>query len=306
MKNLLFIVNPVSGKRTAKSNLFDAVNTFCKNGYNVTTAITQYRGHATELAKDAKDSGYDLVVCMGGDGTLNEVINGLLSSPGCNGISPLPIGYIPAGSTNDFAETLGLSSRPADMAARIAVEKPFSLDTGEFTQIAGNSTEIKNFSYIASFGAFAGASYDAPQALKNRLGHLAYILQGATEISKIRSHKVSFTANGKDYSGNYIYGSISNTTSVAGIVKLKNKVDLNDGLFEVIMVKKPATPHELNAILQGIATSKFNNKMFDFIEASEITLNMGKSIPWTLDGEKADGAEEIKIRSLHSAITLYK
>ena len=300
MKKLLLIINPVAGRQTSKTAMFDVINTFCKAGYSVTTAITQRRGHASELAHSAKASRFDLVVCMGGDGTLNETITGLC------GKNPLPLGYIPAGSTNDFADTLGISTDPLKAAARIAQESPFSLDIGSFTQIADNSSVTRNFSYIASFGAFSAASYSAPQQLKNSIGHLAYILQGIKDIGDIKAHKVSYVADGTEYSGNYIFGSVSNTTSVAGIVKLKKIVDLSDGLFEVIMVRKPANPRELNEILTGIAKSDFSSPMFDFHKSESITLSMGKSIPWTLDGEKADGAAEIHIRNLHNAITLYK
>jgi len=295
MKKLLLIVNPVAGKLRARSALFEIVNEFCKAGFDVTTCITQSRGHGADLAADAEKNGFEVVVCVGGDGTLNEVITGLMRGKTKANIK---LGYIPAGSTNDFADTLGLNPIPKAAAMNITKMHTELLDIGKFN-------ETRNFSYIASFGAFSAASYSAPQDLKNAVGHFAYLLSGLSELGNIHSHKVSLVADGVEYSGNYIYGSVSNTTSVGGIVKFPEKmVDLKDGKFEVILVKKPNDLIELNKIIVGITTSDFNNDMFDFFKAKDITLKLSKGVQWTLDGEKAEGSNIIHIQNLKGAVKL--
>ena len=296
MKKVLLIVNPVAGKLRARSALFEIVNEFCKAGYVVTTQVTQYRGHGADLVADAEKHGFDYVVCVGGDGTLNETVTGLLRN---GDKTKIKLGYIPAGSTNDFADTLGLSPIASKAAENITkVENGTWLDIGRF---CGD----RFFTYIASFGAFSAVSYSAPQDLKNAVGHFAYLLTGLTELGKIKAHKVSLVADGKEYSGNYIYGSVSNTTSVGGIVKFPEKmVDLKDGMFEVILVKKPSDLVELNEIVTGVMTSDYSSHMFEFFKAKDITFQMSKSVAWTLDGEKAEGNSEIHIENLAKAIKL--
>lgn len=295
MKKLLLIVNPVAGKLRARSALFEIVNEFCKAGFDVSTCITQARGHGADLAANAEKNGFEYVVCVGGDGTLNETLTGLLRG---RDKSTVKLGYIPAGSTNDFADTLGLSPIAKVAAANITKNSTQSLDIGRFN-------EDRNFSYIASFGAFSAVSYSAPQDLKNAVGHFAYLLTGLSELGNIKAHKVFVMADGKEYNGNYIYGSVSNTTSVGGIVKFKDKmVDLKDGKFEVILVKKPKDLIELNKIITGITTSDFNNEMFEFFKAKDITFRLSKSVPWTLDGEKAEGSNEVHIENLKGAVKL--
>jgi len=276
--------------------MFDIVNAFCREGHTVTTVITQRRAHGTELAESAAAQGYDMVVCCGGDGTLNEVITGMLRSG-----KPLPLGYIPAGSTNDFAETLGLSGIPEVQAEKIAQKKDvISIDVGNFN-------DERYFSYIASFGAFAAASYEAPQELKNTLGHFAYILEGIRDLGEVRSHRVHVEADGRTFSGHYIFCSVSNTSSIAGMVKLDPGIfDLTDGLFEVLLVKKPSTVIELNEIIVGITNSDFSGRMFEFFKTRDINFALSKNIPWTLDGEKAEGRANIHIKTLPSAIRFYK
>lgn len=296
MKKLLFIINPVAGRRHARSAMFDVVHTFCKAGYEVTTAVTLARGHGKQLAMDAEKNGFDLVVCIGGDGTLNEIISGLAASN-----SSLPLGYIPAGSTNDFARTLGLSLKPIKAAENIVKEEPKTLDIGSF-----NNGEAY-FSYIASFGAFSAASYNAPQAAKNKFGHFAYVLEGINELGNIHSYNITLQGDGKDYSGRYIFGAVSNTKSVGGIVRLKDdEVDLNDGLFEVTLIKRPFNYIDLQNIIMGITTSNFDNKSFVHFQAAHLEFNLSKAVPWTLDGEEANGGSKVILDNLYKKITIYK
>lgn len=295
MKKLLLIVNPVAGKLLARTDFFDIVNTFCGAGYTVTTHITQSKNHGTHLAKQANEENYDLIVCCGGDGTLNEVITGILQSE-----NPIPLGYIPTGSTNDFARTLKISSSPILASKAILKKNSIVIDTGCFNG-------KMYFSYIASFGAFSAVSYTASQDAKNTFGHFAYLIEGIKDIPRIQTYSITVDADGKKTKGDFIFGAVTNTTSVAGIVKLKSSiVDLQDGLFEVILVKPPKTPVDLNKILMGITNSSFDNDMFVFFKAKELKFNMPEKLFWTLDGEKANGGKIVKIYNMQKSLTLYR
>jgi YegS/Rv2252/BmrU family lipid kinase len=294
MKKILFIINPVAGRLLARTELFGVLDVFCKAGHIVTTAITQYGGHGALIASEATELGYEMVVCCGGDGTLNEVITGLLHSG-----QTLPLGYIPTGSANDFARTLKLSPYPVKAAQAITAESPFTVDVGRFN-------EDRYFSYIASFGAFTSASYRAPQEIKNTLGQLAYVLEGVRDIAHIKPYRVNVTTESGGCSGDYVFGSVTNSTSVAGIVRLdRSDVDLGDGLFEVILVKTPRTPMDLNRIISGVANANFDNEMFEFFKASTLEFQMPEQVDWSLDGEKAEGGERVGIYNLPHALTIY-
>lgn len=297
MKNVLLIINPVAGRLKARGALFDIVKTFCEAGYKVTTQTTQRQGHAIELAANAEKEGYDLVCCSGGDGTLHEVINGVVGSG-----SNIAVGYIPAGTTNDFAEALEISKVPAHAALNIVNGKKVKLDVGAFG-------DDQYFSYIASFGAFTNIAYEAPQDLKNRLGYLAYMLEGAKDLAEIKSYKISYTVNGQEYSGKYIFGGVSNSTSVAGgIIKLNKKgiVDFQDGKFELMMIKKPNDLLELGEIINGITFQDYRSKMFEFMQVEEVDFKTSKSLMWTLDGERGVSNPEFKIKNLKKALTIIK
>lgn len=296
MKKVLFITNPVAGTMKSRTAMFDIVNEFCKAGYQVTTQITQRRGHAIDLAYEAASNGYDMVACCGGDGTMNEVVTGVIRSG-----SGIPIGYIPAGSTNDFADNLGLARIPAVAAQGICREKPFLLDVGLFN---GNDY----FNYVASFGAFTNASYSAPQELKNVLGHFAYLMEGLKDITSIKPHKVTVTTDDVTFTDKYIFGAISNTKRMAGFLHIPVTNDeLHDGMFEILLVKYPKDIGELNDIAVGVAAGEFrDNYMFTYLRSSRIELFMPKSIDWSLDGEKKPGLNHIVIENIHDALTLYK
>jgi len=295
-KKVFLIVNPGSGTLKSRSGLFEIVDTLSAAGALVTVHTTQARGHATELADMAARSGnYDIIACCGGDGTLNETISGVLAS-GVN----IPLGYIPAGSTNDFAASMGI---PSDMraAADIVIHgTPYLMDVGSWDG-------SRYFSYIASFGAFTAASYNAPQPTKNALGHLAYILEGVKDLQNLRPQHVTATANGKTYSGDYIFCAVSNSTSVGGIVKLnRDAVSFNDGYFEVILVRSPTTITELAQILQAVQNSDYSGRMFDFFHANEINFDMYGPVSWSLDGERADGGRLISVRCLPRVLTVMR
>lgn len=293
LKKLLLIVNPVAGKKKLRNHLFTITNAFCGSDYLVTTQITKSRGHAFSIAKEHALE-YDLVVCCGGDGTLNEVIDGILESD-----IRTPIGYIPAGSTNDFASSAGLAAMPSKAAAAIINGKSYDIDIGLFGK--------RHFSYIASFGAFTAASYNASQEMKNVLGHMAYIFEGIKELPAIHPYHMKIETDGKVYEDDYVFGSVSNSTSIAGIVKLKpDMVDLCDGLFEVTLVKNPTSLSNLNKIIHSISASDFDNEMFEFFKASKLSVTSEVPISWTLDGEHVPEVQTVSIQNLCGALSLVK
>lgn len=292
---VMVIINPRAGKMKTKTALFDIAETFCRAGYEPVVQITAKKEDGIMFAKKAIAQEYDMVVCCGGDGTLNEVVSGVISSG-----SKIPVGYIPAGSTNDFAKTLGLSLAPKKAAEAIVSGTPLPIDAGKFG-------EDRFFTYIASFGIFTAASYNTLQSTKNVMGHMAYVLEGIRDIGVVKPYYVKVTADGKVYEGEYIFGGITNSTSVGGIVKLEKRlVDLSDGLFEVVLVKNPKDVSELGRILMGIANSDLSDRMFEFFKSSEITVETEEEFSWALDGEEATPGKKVVIKNIKGAIELLR
>lgn len=295
MNKVLLIVNPVAGKMKAKTTLLDVVSVLQEDDNEVTVYVTHQRGDATLKAAKAKENGFNRIVCFGGDGTLNETISGLMMSK-----SDIPLGYIPAGSTNDFATSMKLPSVPKKAASLVAKGTPLPIDVGCFD---GD----KYFTYVAAFGIFTAASYSVTQDMKNVFGHMAYILGGVKEIGNIRSYKVKITLGDKVIEDEYMFGAIANSTSVAGIVKLdESLVDMGDGLFEVGLIKKPKTIAELNKIITALTTSKFENGGIEFYKASEVVVESDEGLDWTLDGEHAKGGQRIVIKNINKAVNFIK
>ena len=292
---VMLIINPRAGKMKSKTALYDIAEIFCRANYETIVKITSSKGQAKEFAFQAANGGFDAVVCCGGDGTLNETISGIISSG-----KKISIGYVPAGSTNDFARTLGLSNQPKKAAENIVKGQPFTVDVGSFG-------EKRFFSYIASFGLFTAASYNTSQSTKNVMGHFAYVLEGIKEIGVVQPYHIKATANGKVYEGDYIFGAVTNSTSVGGIVKLENDlVDLNDGLFEVVLVKNPKDITELTRVLMGIANSDLTDGAFEFFKCSEITIETEEDFSWSLDGEEASPGNIVTIKNIKSAINILR
>ena len=283
MKKMLFIMNPFAGVKRANRHLADILLTFTQAGYEVITHMTLGRGDATAVARE-KGKDVDLVVCCGGDGTLNETITGLLSAG-----ADTPIGYIPAGSTNDFASSLKLPTNILKAAQTIVEGEPVSYDVGRFGG--------RYFSYVASFGAFTRSSYATPQNVKNALGHTAYVLSGITELSQIRNEHVKMEIDGQTVEGDFLFGAICNSTSVGGILTLDPKqVDMGDGLFENL--------GEIHECIQALQSQKYNCAMLTFRSAQKVRIFADPEMPWTLDGEKEDGHETVEVENLHHAIRL--
>ena len=292
MKKLLLILNPCSGKKKASHALADVVNVFNRGGYDVTVYITAARGDATKVVAQRAPE-FDLVVCAGGDGTFNETISGLLA-----GGHDTPIGYLPAGSTNDFASSLHLSKNLVEAARDIVEGTPRRLDVGRFND--------RYFSYVASFGAFTRASYATSQNVKNALGHLAYILSGIKELAYIRSRRLRFTLDdGRVLEDEYIFGAISNSTSVAGILTLsEDLVDMNDGVFELLLVRKPENLLELNDCVLALTTQDYHTPMLTFTSARRVEIEAPENMDWTLDGEREPGRTHCTATNLHDAIRI--
>lgn len=290
-KKLLFVFNPKSGMGLIKNNLLDIVDTMVKAGYDPTVYPTQARGDATRKIRE-DGANYDRIVCSGGDGTLDEAVTGLREA----GLST-PLGYIPAGSTNDFARTLGISG---DMvkAAEIAVgENYFQCDVGQFND--------DTFIYIAGFGVFTEISYETPQELKNVFGHAAYILSAARSLAAIPSYLMQVEANGEVIQDRFIYGMITNSISVAGFKGLTGKnVKLDDGEFEVTLVKSPTNPLELNEIIAFLTGIISESKMVYSFKSSEIKIRSRSSVTWTLDGENGGDHWNVDIKNHHKILNM--
>ena len=291
MKKMLFIMNPFAGVKRANRHLTDILLMCNQPGYEVTTHMTLGRGDAAAVARE-KGKDVDLVVCCGGDGTLNETITGLLSAG-----ADTPIGYIPAGSTNDFASSLKLPTNILKAAQEIVEGEPVSYDVGRFGD--------RYFSYVASFGAFTKSSYATPQNIKNALGHTAYVLSGITELSQIRNEHVKMEIDGQVVEGDFLFGAICNSTSVGGILTLDPKqVDMGDGLFEILLVRAPENLAEIHECIQALQSQKYNCAMLTFRSARRVRIFADPDMPWTLDGEKEDGHETVEVENLHHAIRL--
>ena len=291
MKQLLLILNPVAGTKKAGKYLAEIISIFNRADYDTHVFVTAKHKDATRAVKQFA-SQMDLIVCCGGDGTLNETINGMVKL----GLRT-PIGYIPAGSTNDFANSLGLSSDVIIAAKQIVEGTPKPYDIGKFGS--------RYFSYVASFGAFTKTSYTTPQNIKNALGHMAYLLEGIPELSKIRKEHLRVETDQFVLEDDYLFGAICNSTSVGGILTLNpNLVDMGDGMFELLLVRAPKNIQELTDCIQALRTQTYDCGMLTFRSASKMKITANPDMPWTLDGERADGLQTIEVENLHHSILL--
>ena len=283
MKKLLFIVNPRAGKTKSSAPLFDAVAALSSAGYLVRVFVTKAGGDARRVAAEWGPD-YDTVVCAGGDGTLNETISGLMTLPQ----RPL-LGYLPNGSTNDFAASLHLSSDP-----RLA-----ALDIGRHND--------RYFAYVASFGAFTRSSYSASQAAKNALGHFAYILEGLGDLDSLRPYSCRIEADGEVFEGDFIFGAVCNCTSMGGLVKLDpNRVKMDDGRFELLLLRMPKSALDLQNLITAMTRMQYDYPGVIFRHVQHVTLTTQTHIPWSLDGEYAPSAARVDIENLPGAVSLLR
>ena len=297
MKKLLYIYNPTAGRRTAKASLSDVVEVFSRQGYEITVHPTQGRGDATRTVLE-DGGGFDRVVCCGGDGTLNETVQGLLALPADK--RPV-LGYIPAGTTNDFSRTLELPRTLPELAEAAGAGAPRPIDVGE---AAG-----RPFTYVAAFGLFTDVSYSTPQVNKNLLGHFAYVLEGAGKLANIPSYHMTVrSADGQETEGDFIYGMVGNTVSVGGLVNLpRDKVLLDDGRFEVILIRQPKTAKDWQSILTALTTlelSKDGEGAVVGFSAGEVTFACDAPVAWTVDGEFGGEQQITTVRNLPRALTI--
>lgn len=290
---MLFVMNPYAGLRKAAANLAQILEIFNRAGYEVTAYMTTGPGDGQKIVRRCA-AGHDLVVCCGGDGTFNETISGLLSE----GLT-LPVGYIPAGSTNDFAASLGISTDHIQAAKDIVSGEPRQVDVGLFGE--------RHFSYVASFGAFTRASYATPQSLKNALGHTAYLLSGIAEITQIKAEEVRIELpDGTVIDGPFLFGTISNSTSVGGILTLApDRVDMSDGKLEIMLVRSPKNLNEVGELITAVQNQTYNCSAMTFLSTESLKLTARESMGWTLDGEQQDGVSSVEIRCIRHAIRVY-
>lgn len=278
-KRLYFIYNPLAGKGNIRGKMYEIIQALADAEYEVTVYPTRGPKDATERVLQLPE-GYDLVVCSGGDGTLDEVVTGMMQRE-----SRLPIGYIPAGSCNDFARSLQIPNN-MQQAAEIAVQgQAFAVDVG--------SLNMRNFVYVAAFGIFTDVSYSTKQEMKNVLGHMAYILEGMKRLTSVKSYYLKVTSDEMSFEGDFLFGMVTNSRSVGGFKSIVGKnVIFDDGLFEVTFIQRPKNPMELQEILAALTISQIDTKYMYSFRSSRIVVESEEPVPWALDGEY--GGEYLK------------
>lgn len=291
-KKMLFIYNPRAGKSQIRSNLLDMIDIFVKAGYEVTAYPTQAQGDGIRAVTERQIGYYDMIACSGGDGTLDEVVTGMMR---CE--KRLPIGYVPAGTTNDFAGSLGIP-RSMERAARVIVDgRSFRCDVGGFNE--------NIFVYIAAFGLFTDVSYETRQDMKNVLGHMAYVLEGMRKLSKVKSYALKVISGDKVIKGDFIFGMITNSLSVGGFKKITgDNVKLDDGVFEVTLIRRPGNPVELNTIMAALLNRNIDTDLMDCFTASELQIESAEEVAWTLDGEFGGRHSRVEIRNYKQALEI--
>ena len=292
MKKMIFLINPRSGKEAIKNQLADVLSVFCGAGYLPSVYVTQKPGDAAKIAAEY-GSEVDLFVCSGGDGTLNSVISGIMQ------LEHRPeIGYLPAGSTNDFARSLKIPANLLEAAKDVINGKSYGVDIGKF------GTE-RYFVYIAAFGAFTAVSYSTPQDIKNVLGHQAYLLESVKALGSLKGYKMHVTWDDGETDGEFLFGMVTNTTSVGGFQGLAPKnVSFHDGLFEGVFIRMPKSPVDLPSIISALLFPDQENKDVIRFKSSKVTVTAEEEVPWVLDGEFGGSVKEAKIENVKEAVTL--
>jgi YegS/Rv2252/BmrU family lipid kinase len=292
MKKMLFIMNPFAGQRRANRYLADILTMFSREGYDISVHMTSGPGDGARVVQE-RAAGMDLIVCCGGDGTFNETVSGLIRA----GVD-VPVGYIPAGTTNDFAASMKIPTNVNKAARAILEGTPHRYDVGAFGE--------RFFTYVASFGAFTRSSYATPQSVKNALGHTAYVLEGMQELSQIKNIHVRLELDDdRVIEDDFLFGAISNSLSVGGILTLDPKqVDMSDGKFELLLVRAPQDITEVSECLRALQTQKYNCRMITFVSASRVRVTAAEELVWTLDGEREDIRDTVEAKVLRHAIRL--
>jgi len=290
MRSMLVIMNPCAGQKQGMKHLCEILTILQSGGYIPTVLMTEKSGDAAcfvrEYGRDA-----EVIVCIGGDGTLNEVVTGMVDA----GYTQ-PIGYLPAGSTNDFASSLGLSRDLLTAARDVVAGRIAAYDVGSFSG--------RCFTYVASFGAFTRTSYSTPQDVKNALGHVAYILSGIYDLTRILAYPMRVETDTQVFEGEYVFGAVSNSTSIGGLLRYDPEiVDLNDSLLEVLLIRVPANAAELAQLIYALSSQSFEeSECIQFVSTTHVTVETRAEVDWSLDGEYAKGKRQIHIANLHDAI----
>lgn len=290
-RKLLFIYNPHSGKEKIKANLSDIIEHFIVAGFEVTIYATLEKQDATRIVCECCSSTqYDIVACSGGDGTLNEVVSGLMQ------LEDRPrLGYIPSGTTNDFSTSLHIFKDMGKAASTICSGRTFACDIG--------SINDRFFTYVVGFGAFTDVSYETSQAAKNTLGRLAYILEGAKRLTSLKSYHIRVKYDGEEVEGDFIYGMISNSESIGGFKLMgKREVTLDDGVFEIFMIRMPKNLIELQSIINALLMEKENPKFIFVASAKEVKLHSSEPISLSVDGEYGGTYQDILITNNEQAV----
>ena len=296
MKKLLFVYNPRAGKEMLKPRLSDVLDIFVKAGYEVTVHPTQAYRDAYYQIKEYEVGKYDLIACSGGDGTIDEVATGMMKRREM-GKDVAPVGYIPAGTTNDFAKSLHIPRKPLAAADNAVKGVPFPCDIGKFNDSV--------FVYIAAFGIFTDVSYETDQAVKNVLGHMAYILEGAKRIFNIPSYKIKVEHDGEVIEDEFIFGMVTNSRSVGGFSNMVGKnIVFDDGLFEVTLIKTPKSPIALQEIIAALLIEQVDTKHMYTFKTKKITFDSVEEIPWTLDGEFGGEQDYVEIENVQKAMEI--
>ena len=292
MKKMLFIYNPKAGRGRIREELADILDIFASGGYEITIYPTRKNGDAEKVAAK-RESDFDIVVCCGGDGTLDETVRGMMKND-----FRTPLGYIPAGSTNDFGGSLALPKDMLKSAQLIVRGVDKAVDVGLFNMEA--------FVYVAAFGAFTEVSYLTDQDMKNAIGHSAYILEGMKSFINIRPHHMRIEHDGEVIEDNFIYGMITNSISVGGIKGITGaNVDLADGIFEVNLIKEIKNGMELPQLINAVATGNYgdSDRIVSF-QSGHISITSDEEIAWTLDGENGGKHDRVEILNVPRAIDI--
>ena len=291
-KKLMLIANPNAGKGKARAALGDIVEVFSKNGWLTTVYMTAKRGDATVFARESAGN-YDLCVACGGDGTLSEVCAGLV----CCDNAP-PLGYIPMGTANDVASTLGLPKNPRQAAELIMTGRPVSYDIGRFNS--------DYFTYVAAFGAFTEVSYSTSQSLKATMGHTAYVLEAMRSLTRLSSSPVRIRWDAEpEVEEELLFGCVTNSTSMAGMLKFPPaEVELGDGQFEVMLIRPPRDIVHLGHILDNILRRKYDPDYVRFFHCRKARFTFPKALAWTRDGEDGGSHDQVEIENLQGAVKL--
>ena len=292
MKKLLLIINPVTARAAVTPALIDVIDCFEKGGYRVTVHVTQYKNDTYDTVKQIGGD-YDTVVCAGGDGTLNETVSAVLTLE-----NKPKVGYLPTGTTNDFAVSWGIPRKPLEAARRITEAEASPMDVNVFCG--------RPYVYVAAFGAFTEASYSTPQAMKQNLGWSAYIIEGLKTVPSIRPIHMKLRFDGGETEGNYLYGMVSNTRRVGGFdLRMRENISLSDGLMEVILIRKPDNPADNAKMLGAVLMQDTSSEFITFAHTAHLSFEAEEPVSWTVDGENGGAARAGEISVLKGAVELF-